>query len=210
MKALLVKISRNLKLAAVLSAFILFNCAQHNALLTGDKSNSQDFYATGKYYYDRGDLKNAKNAFRKSVRINPQFAEAHAALGLVYDHLNNGKKAEREFNKALALSPMTTEYIKEMAVFYKKMGVWNMKNQNINQGTLCLIKSLHLVCDDAETRRNLAVCYCLAANQFMDSNQYELATKYYQKARMLYPLVPTLLGKIADPSGSIPKSLPIN
>lgn len=51
--------------------------------------NSNGYYEEGKNYYDQGDLKNAIKSIKNAIKLNDGFAEAHVALGLIYDGLQD-------------------------------------------------------------------------------------------------------------------------
>ncbi len=56
----------------------------------------------------RGDLKEAAEAYRRAIDFNPQFAEAHANLGAVLARLGQYKDAVLSYERALAINPQLT------------------------------------------------------------------------------------------------------
>jgi tetratricopeptide (TPR) repeat protein len=168
--------------------------------------NTNVFYEEGRKYYKQGDLNNAKKSIKNAIKQNDSFTEVHVILGLVYDKLQDHGKAEQEFDRAFALRPISEDYRIEMADFYKEIGKKSIENQDIGKAIKCLVKSMYLNKDDEETKRSLALSYYQAAIICLKSKRFSLADKYFQNARMVYPQLPGLGGKTADPNGTAPKT----
>jgi Tfp pilus assembly protein PilF len=70
-----------------------------------------------------GELRNGRvtealKNFLESVKLNPEFAEAHNGLGLAHHLLGNHEKALAHFEKALELKPDYSEVMNNMARVY--------------------------------------------------------------------------------------------
>jgi eukaryotic-like serine/threonine-protein kinase len=78
----------------------------------------------------RADLESAISHFERAIELDPKFALAHSALGGCYvnrvlkglGEANDYDKAEREFNKALALDPKLLEARMHMVFIYMTNG----------------------------------------------------------------------------------------
>jgi eukaryotic-like serine/threonine-protein kinase len=68
-------------------------------------------YADGSWLWNRAHYDEAMQHYQRAIALDPDFAMAHAALGFAYySYLyNEPGLGEREFRKALELSPRTTE-----------------------------------------------------------------------------------------------------
>ena len=64
---------------------------------------AQDFYKEGLRLTDEGQLSEAVQQFQQAVQINPEFAEAHAALGRAYFKLRQWQNAVDSLHRASAL-----------------------------------------------------------------------------------------------------------
>ena len=58
-------------------------------------------YGMGHVFFLQGRLKDAEKAFRKAIRIAPDFSEAHNYLGTVYERLSEPDKAISAYKRAL-------------------------------------------------------------------------------------------------------------
>jgi DNA-binding winged helix-turn-helix (wHTH) protein/tetratricopeptide (TPR) repeat protein len=68
-------------------------------------------YANGEAKYSQGQAESAVQLYRKAIAADPNFAMAHAALGLAYYsfYFNETQLGETEFRKALDVASRTTE-----------------------------------------------------------------------------------------------------
>jgi len=62
-------------------------------------------YEDGKILHQKGKLSNAERAYKKAIKVNPNFAEPHNMLGNVYFERGRFKEAFNEYRKALKLAP---------------------------------------------------------------------------------------------------------
>ena len=68
-------------------------------------------------YFRKGKLNEAKEKIDKAVEQNPRSANAQAAAGLLYDRLNEPRKAENHFEKAVSLDPKNPDIQNTYAAF---------------------------------------------------------------------------------------------
>ncbi len=59
----------------------------------------------GAGYYSRGQYKIALDELQQTLKINDEYAPAYDVLGLVYMALNEDKRAEKNFRRAIELEP---------------------------------------------------------------------------------------------------------
>ena len=73
--------------------------------VTERQLNAQDHFERGLLAYMKGERENALIDYRKALRLNSTFAEAFAAIGLVYRDLEQTTNAIESFHTALDLQP---------------------------------------------------------------------------------------------------------
>ncbi len=66
-----------------------------------DRSQARVFLDSGKELYRSDQDTQAAEAFQQAAKLDPDLAEAHFRLGLVYDALNKLEEAEGEYKKAV-------------------------------------------------------------------------------------------------------------
>ncbi len=78
--------------------------------------------ARGTQYLERKKVKEALSAYRSAVRLMPDFAEAHANLGLVYMLIGNYARAVAEQQEAIRLKPDLAEAHYNLGNVYVRQG----------------------------------------------------------------------------------------
>jgi len=73
-------------------------------------------------YFRRGNLAAAKEKIDRAIEQNPRNAKAQATAGLLYDQLNDPRKSDSHFEKAVALDPQNPEILNNYAVILCKRG----------------------------------------------------------------------------------------
>jgi type IV pilus assembly protein PilF len=74
-------------------------------------------------YLRQNNLQAAREKLERAIREEPNLARAHAALGIVYERLEDPKGAEREYRRAVDLDGMDPDSLNALAIFtcsYKK------------------------------------------------------------------------------------------
>ena len=82
---------------------------------------SEQYSTLGSAHNERGEVKLAFQAYRRALKINPEFPNAHYNMGEVY--LENGRvdSAIREFKNAIELCPRFAEAHYNLALQYHKL-----------------------------------------------------------------------------------------
>ena len=78
-------------LAVLVCAVLLFGCGPDAAV------EAKKHLDTGVAHYQKGELEDAAKAFQQSIKSKPDYAEAHARLGLTYAVLGERDKALAEY-----------------------------------------------------------------------------------------------------------------
>ena len=87
----------------------------------------QALFNLGRLYYNRGqegDLNKAEQAWKRSVNLSPDYANALYALGLLYEKQGNTAKAQKYYDKVKSLTPDNTNIDQKRGV------VEDIENQN--------------------------------------------------------------------------------
>jgi polysaccharide biosynthesis/export protein len=80
------------------------------------KAEAKRLYKEGVKYGLAGLFSQAAEIFERAVRLDPQFADAHFALGHAYFDLQQWKKAAKSFERAVALNPRDQEAIEFLSL----------------------------------------------------------------------------------------------
>ncbi len=97
-------------------------------------------------------FEDAARVLRSLIARDPQNALYHAKLGFALSHLGETETARREYNAALALTP-------DDALTWANLGSLEMREQNLDDATMCFEHAVNIQPRVDEFRLNLAVCY---------------------------------------------------
>jgi len=70
-----------------------------------DLTNAEVFFIEGNCHMSAGDACEAEASFRQAIRLVPEFAEAHANLGMLLDQEGMPAEAELHYLQAISLNP---------------------------------------------------------------------------------------------------------
>lgn len=94
------------------SGIFLSGCVTQTDNIFTQKENKnqavKDYVDLGTLYFKQGNYDLARNRLKRALKLDPDSASAHAALGLVYDALHEPDLAESNFQKALDEDPNYT------------------------------------------------------------------------------------------------------
>jgi AraC-like DNA-binding protein len=168
------------------------------------------FVKAGSAWSNEGKNDEAINLYREALKLDPDFALAHAALGSMYYWINQRQNGEKHFKRALELLERLTEKEKlsieaRIELFRGnydgaiiKYGVLLKKYPDLNSAWFSLgysymmlnqyknaidayQKSIAIFNDeDANVNINIATCYS-------SMNEYSIAEEYYLKAFEINP-----------------------
>ncbi len=130
--------------------------------------------------FDDGDLDVAIKMFQQALRLDPQFARAHAALGRCYIHHAQGyggeqyySLAEQSLQRALSLDPQLTGAQLQMVYVYLHRGEKE--------------KALSLLADIRREIPNDPAVLIAAGTLYRLNGQYEKALKQYDRLLEINP-----------------------
>lgn len=85
-------------------------------------TEAQKYYQFGNQYFQQGMLRQAEEALRKALAVQPTYPDASYLLGLVLIEVNDYRGAIAEAEKALAENPFLTEAHNLMGLALARMG----------------------------------------------------------------------------------------
>jgi len=100
---------------AIISAVLFSSCAEDKSKAI---SASRISYDLGVNYFSSNKTRQALENFLKAVNENPDFPEAHNALGLIYFDMKDFPKSEAHFKKAIELKPDYSEAYNNLGRIY--------------------------------------------------------------------------------------------
>lgn len=120
-----------------------------------NKGSSHEAYVQlGLEYLQNSDTVNAKDAFQKAIKINPNYADSYNGLGLTFQLESDDKLAEEYFRKASALAPKS-------AMIHNNLGAFLFSKKRYKEAC----KQLAIATEDpfynkrSQAFENLGICY---------------------------------------------------
>jgi tetratricopeptide (TPR) repeat protein len=90
------------------------------------------YFQTVGQYVQQGRLDDAIVILKDTLNKNPRVAEAHAALGMIYNKKDILDDALAELKTALTIKPDLVNIYQEMYLIYRKKGMEEEANQALN------------------------------------------------------------------------------
>ena len=129
------------------------------------------YYNLGKIYTDRHDYDTALLSYRKAVAIKPDYANAHNNLGTIYADMDRREEAKASFQEAIRLKPYYVEAYHNLGLINKIMG-------RRDEAITSFRKAIAINPDYPYPYDSLADIY-------FQEKEYDLAIKYFEKAKNL-------------------------
>ncbi|MDI6738792.1 MAG: tetratricopeptide repeat protein [Candidatus Edwardsbacteria bacterium] len=128
----------------------------------------EEHLKTGALAFQKGDTTAAIEEFKKSIRLNKDFAPAHYNLGICYSTPKTRDKAIEQFGKAIVHDPQYVEA-------YIALGQAYMRKDSLAGAVDVLQRGLALGIAPEKFYGNLGYCYLMKAVK-------DSAIHYYQRA----------------------------
>ncbi|MCX7944264.1 MAG: tetratricopeptide repeat protein [Deltaproteobacteria bacterium] len=106
-----------------------------------DIKNSRIAYDLGCDYLNKNQGRAAFEQFMKAVEMDPEFADGHNALGLMYLGLGDLNRAEKHLKKAISLNPNLPDYYNNLGKVYTEMGRYKDAIENFKKALSFLVYS---------------------------------------------------------------------
>lgn len=153
---------------------------------SGDAAEDKKVQSVKKYnsavqFHLQGKLNEAIAEYKAALEINPQLAEAHSNLGLIYNQMHNYGQALAEFRKALAINPKD-------AITYNGIGAALRAEKDLLGAIKNWQTAVNLDPKLATAHYNLGTAYeiqkeyekALASYNSAVKNDYRLGEAYYR------------------------------
>ncbi len=137
-------------------------------------------------YMNRNDNPTAMTRLKKAVRIDPNYADAHNALAVLYERLGQDEFAKQEYEIALALKPNDSSIQNNYGQYLCKKGEPERAEQHF------------LLALDDPLYQQPEIPYTNAGMCAMRNNQLDKAETYFRKALTQSPSLAPALFQIAN------------
>lgn len=137
-------------------------------------------------YYRKGNLSMAKEKIDRAIEQNPRNAKAQAAAGLLYDRLNDPKKSDSHFEKAVSLDPANPDILNNYAVILCKRGKYQ-------KGQTYFVQAAN-----NQLYKTPEVAYLNAGSCARSAGDLKSAEAHYRKALAEKPKFTQALYEMAD------------
>lgn len=124
----------------------------------------------GAGYIANGNYERALLKLKKALKEEPNYAQAHNYLGVLYGRLERPEKARQEFNIAMKLSPNNSSILNNYAIFLCEQKEFDQAEQLFNKVVNNPLYS------------NRASAYQSAGWCALSNNKLELSEKLYRKS----------------------------
>src|SRR5438876_102184 len=152
------------------SAIVLFICmaADAPALAPSRQDVLAQLYKEAREAQQAGDYKTATQKYERIVKLQPEMAEAHANLGILYYQQGHADQAAETFKKAIQLKP-------SLAGPYFFLGVLSLNARRYEEA------SRYLETAEAQDPSNFAIQLYSGISHYARSRYLE-ATRHFEKA----------------------------
>ncbi|HEX3558093.1 MAG TPA: tetratricopeptide repeat protein [Pyrinomonadaceae bacterium] len=128
--------------------------------------NAETYLVQGNALLKLNQPKEAADAFRQAVRMNPQYADAYFQLGNACDRLNQQEDAAKAFQEAVRLNPQDADAFFNLGNTYGKLG-------RDSEAADAYAQAVRLNPQDADARFRLALLRLKGGDVRAASEQYE-------------------------------------
>lgn len=137
-------------------------------------------------YFRKGRLEQAKEKIEKALEQDSRNASAHAAAGLLYDRLNDERKADSHFQRALSLDSKNPEVRNNYAAFLCQRG---QHDRGEKMALTALNDALY---------KTPEIALLNAGNCSRNAGRLDAAEAHYRKALERRPRFAPVLFQMAD------------
>jgi tetratricopeptide (TPR) repeat protein len=149
-------------------ALIVCMAANVQALASSRQDDVAQLYKEAQEAQQAGDSKTATRKYERIVKLQPEMAEAHANLGLLYYQQGRAEQATETFKKAIQLKP-------SLAGPYFFLGVLSLKGRRYEEA------SRYLETAEAQDPSNFAIQLYSGFSHYARSRYLE-AARHFEKA----------------------------
>ncbi len=82
-----------------------------------------EYFGNGLGLYGKDDYEGALGELARAVELDPQFADAHLAMGHAFHKLKRMPEAVEAIKKAIAINPQEALYYTSLSTVFRDMGM---------------------------------------------------------------------------------------
>lgn len=157
---------------------------------------ADNYVQLGIEYAKQGDYNTAVAKLQKALEIEPDFANAHHVMALVYNRIGDKQQAEQHFKRALELDPNDSQTLNDYGLFLCAGGKHQAADELFARAVANPLNATPEI-----AHANAGLCAARAQN-------YPQAEKYLRAALADNPRLPTALLEMADISFRLNRYLP--
>lgn len=139
----------------------------------------ENLYIEGNCLMTAGDARGAEACFRELIRLLPDFAEAHARLGLLLDQEGMPTEAEHHYRRSIALNP-------DQGKTHLNLGVLLANRKRFEEAEDHYRMALDLIPDSAAAWSNLGVLQACRKEEKKAELSYRMALAIDPDHRLAY------------------------
>ncbi len=149
------------------------------------KEHLEELYERGMEAFSKNDYQSAEEAFLELLQANPNFADIHNKMGIIYNQTNRLDLAAQAFEKALELNPAYTEASLNLAVTYTDLGKYEEATEVSERAARFTSSSVKSI--DPFVKGKLADEHLRVGNLYYGMGMLDDAIDEYRKALRLSP-----------------------
>ena len=139
----------------------------------------------------KGLLEEAKNSFKKAIKINPNFDHGYNNIGNIFKNVNNFKDAIVNYNKAIEINPNYAEAYSNLGNAQKELGNYDDSIQNHKQAI--------------KINPNYAEAYSNLGNALFEMANFAEAANYHNQAIKINPNYAEAYSNLGNALGELGK-----
>jgi len=144
-----------------------------------DRVMAEMLFMEGSRHLSGGDLLKAQECFRKAILLDPDFAEAHANLGMVLDERGMTGEAEHHYRHSISVNPF-------IARTHMNLGVLLAGRKRFEEAQAEYRQALDLMPDSPEAWTNLGVLQACRKQEREAEQSYRTAIELDPGHRAAY------------------------
>lgn len=149
-------------------------------------TSAENLYHLGRYYHRMLSYANAIATYQKSLAVNPDYVEAHNALGVIYSSQKQYALALEHFQKAIELTPTAT-------YLHNNLGYAYLLQERYGEAATAFEEALHFDPQNQKASRNLATIHKRMDKRREESEQMAVSPVRPQKPEELTGNIPQTL-----------------
>jgi hypothetical protein len=140
---------------------------------------AEELFIEGNHHMSAGDVREAEASFREAIRLAPDFAEAHANLGLLLDQEGMPSEAEHHYLHSITLNP-------DLGNTHMNLGALLANQKRFEEAEAAYRRALELIPDSPAAWSNLGVLQACRKQEKEAELSYRTAIELDPDYRLAY------------------------